>query len=91
MIWYGGQFYARIFLVNTLKMPANAADIALIIALALATAGFVLFGWLSDKIGRKPIILAGCLLGALTYHFAFSACSPTPPIPRWRRLWPTRR
>jgi MFS family permease len=72
VIWYGGQFYARVFLVNTLKVPANAADIALIIALALATAGFVLFGWLSDRIGRKPIILAGCLLGAVTYHFAFS-------------------
>jgi MFS family permease len=71
VIWYGGQFYARVFLVNTLKVPANAADIGLIIALAIATAGFVFFGWLSDKIGRKPIILAGCLLGALTYHFAF--------------------
>lgn len=72
VIWYGGQFYARVFLVNTLKIPANSADIALIIALAIATAGFLFFGWLSDKIGRKPIILAGCLLGALTYHFAFS-------------------
>jgi MFS family permease len=72
VIWYGGQFYARVFLVNTLKVPANSADIALIIALAIATAGFLFFGWLSDKIGRKPIILAGCLLGALTYHFAFS-------------------
>src|SRR6201996_2491641 len=71
VIWYGGQFYARIFLVSTLKLPANAADIALIVALAIGTVGFVLFGWLSDKIGRKPIILAGCLLGALTYHFPF--------------------
>jgi MFS family permease len=71
VIWYGGQFYARIFLVNTLKVPANAADIALIIALAIATFGFLFFGWLSDKIGRKPIIMAGCLLGALTYHYAF--------------------
>jgi MFS family permease len=72
VLWYGGQFYARIFLVSTLKVPPNTADIALIIALLVATGGFLIFGWLSDRIGRKPIILAGCLLGALTYHSAFS-------------------
>src|SRR6201999_846576 len=72
VIWYGGQFYARVFLVNTLKVPANSADVALIIALAIATVGFVFFGWLSDQIGRKRIIMAGCLLGAVTYHYAFS-------------------
>jgi len=71
VVWYGGQFYARIFLVTTLKVDANSADTALVIALLVATFGFVLFGWISDKIGRKPVILAGCLLAAVSYPWAF--------------------
>ncbi len=72
VIWYGGQFYARIFLVSTLHVPANTADVALIVALIIATGGFLVFGWLSDRIGRKPIMLAGFLLAAATYHTAFA-------------------
>ena len=71
MVWYGGQFYALFFLTQTLKVPG--VDGADLIALALAHrhAGFIIFGWLSDKIGRKPIILAGLLLAALTYFPIF--------------------
>src|SRR5882762_5514494 len=65
VVWYGGQFYALFFLTQTIKVPAVTAQIMIVIALALGTPGFVIFGWLSDKIGRKPIILAGFLLAAL--------------------------
>ena len=71
VVWYGGQFYALFFLTQTLKVPATTAQIMIVIALALGTPGFILFGWLSDKIGRKPIILAGFLLAALTYFPIF--------------------
>ncbi|MDE2018224.1 MAG: MFS transporter, partial [Hyphomicrobiales bacterium] len=71
VIWYGGQFYARVFLVGTLKLSPDAADMALMAALFIGAAGFLLFGWLSDRIGRKPIILGGCLLAAATYFPAF--------------------
>src|SRR5690348_1895984 len=57
VVWYGGQFYALFFLTQTIKVPGVPAQIMIVIALALATPGFVIFGWLSDKIGRKPIIL----------------------------------
>src|SRR6201995_1524793 len=73
VVWYGGQFYALFFLTQTIKVPAVTAQIMIVIALALATPGFVIFGWLSDKIGRKPIILAGFLLAALTYFPIFKA------------------
>ena len=71
VVWYGGQFYALFFLTQTLKVPGASAQIMIVIALALGTPFFVIFGWLSDRIGRKPIILAGFLLAALTYFPIF--------------------
>src|SRR5581483_5756402 len=76
VIWYGGQFYALFFLTQTLKVPAINAQIMIAISLALGTPFFILFGWLSDKIGRKPIILAGFALGAITYFPIFQGITP---------------
>lgn len=73
VVWYGGQFYALFFLTQTLKIDAVTANLYIAGALAIGTGFFILFGWLSDKIGRKPIILAGCLLAALTYFPVFKA------------------
>ena len=67
VVWYTGQFYALFFLERTLKVDGATTNILVAIALVLATPGFILFGWLSDKIGRKPIIMTGCLLAMLTY------------------------
>ncbi|WP_257548465.1 MFS transporter [Sphingopyxis sp. DBS4] len=71
VVWYTGQFYALFFLEKTLKVDGATANILIAIALALGTPFFILFGWLSDRIGRKPIILAGCALAALTYFPSF--------------------
>ncbi|MGH6783470.1 MAG: MFS transporter, partial [Sphingomicrobium sp.] len=73
VVWYTGQFYALFFLEKTLKVDGATTNIMIAIALALATPFFILFGWLSDKIGRKPIIMAGCALAALTYFPLFGA------------------
>jgi MFS family permease len=73
VVWYTGQFYALFFLEKTLKVDGATVNIMIAIALAMATPFFVIFGWLSDKIGRKPIILSGCALAALTYFPLFGA------------------
>jgi MFS family permease len=67
VVWYTGQFYALFFLTKTLKIDDATANILIAIALALATPFFIVFGSLSDRIGRKTIIMAGCLIAALTY------------------------
>jgi MFS family permease len=71
VVWYTGQFYALFFLERMLRVDGATTNILTAIALVLATPGFIFFGWLSDKIGRKPIILAGCLLALLTYFPLF--------------------
>ncbi len=73
VVWYTGQFYALFFLERILRVDGATTNIMTAIALALATPGFIFFGWLSDRIGRKPIILAGCLLAVLTYFPLFQA------------------
>jgi len=73
VVWYTGQFYALFFLEKMLKVDGPLTNSLIAIALVLGTPFFVVFGWLSDKIGRKPIILAGCILAALTYFPIFKA------------------
>ncbi|WP_369941408.1 MFS transporter [Xanthomonas medicagonis] len=67
VVWYGGQFYALFFLQSTLKVDPTVSYLLIAAALALATPFFLFFGWLSDRIGRKKIIMLGCLLAAVTY------------------------
>jgi len=91
VVWYGGQFYALLFLEKTLQVDSTSAQLVMAAALLIATPFFVVFGALSDKIGRKKIVLAGCLIAALTYfpifrgitHFAnpaLDAAVQTAPV-----------
>jgi MFS family permease len=73
VVWYCGQFYALYFLTQSLKVDSTTANLLIAGALALGTPFFILFGWLSDRIGRKKIIMAGCLIAALTYFPLFKA------------------
>ncbi|HUP08247.1 MAG TPA: MFS transporter [Caldimonas sp.] len=73
VVWYTGQFYALFFLTGALKIDGPTANILIAVALLIGTPFFIVFGWLSDKIGRKPIIMAGCLLACLTYFPLFHA------------------
>ena len=73
VVWYSGQFYALFFLTQALKVDGATANILVAYSLILGTPFFVVFGTLSDKIGRKPIIMAGCLLAVVTYFPVFTA------------------
>jgi len=73
VVWYAGQFYALFFLTQTLKVDPTMANLLMSGALLIGTPFFIFFGWFSDKVGRKPIILAGCLIAAATYFPLFGA------------------
>ncbi len=75
VVWYTGQFYALFFLGSVLKVDGFTTNMLIAWSLLLGSGGFVFFGWLSDKVGRKPIILGGCLLAALTYFPLFKLMS----------------
>jgi MFS family permease len=77
VVWYSGQFYALFFLTSVLKVDSFTGNLLVAWSLAIGTGGFVLFGWLSDKVGRKPIILGGCLIAALTYFPVFQWIAET--------------
>ncbi|MBN8958358.1 MAG: MHS family MFS transporter [Rhizobiales bacterium] len=72
VVWYTGQFYALFFLTQTLKVDGTTANLMIAASLLIGTPFFIFFGWLSDRIGRKPVILAGCLIAALTYFPLFA-------------------
>ncbi len=77
VVWYSGQFYALFFMQNVIKVDSFSANVFVAWSLILGTYGFIFFGRLSDRIGRKPIILAGCLIAAITYFPVFGFLTKT--------------
>jgi MFS family permease len=77
VVWYTGQFYALFFLQAILKVDLLTANVLIAWSLIIGTGGFLVFGALSDRIGRKPIILAGCFIAAVTYFPLFKALTDT--------------
>jgi MFS family permease len=90
VVWYCGQFYALFFLERVLKVDGLTTNIMVAIALVIGTPFFLFFGWLSDKIGRKPVILAGCAIAALTYFPLFGALTEAanPALAQAQRVAP---
>ncbi|UJX44677.1 MFS transporter [Xanthobacter sp. YC-JY1] len=82
VVWYTGQFYALFFLQSILKVDGYTSNLLIAWSLVFGTGFFVFFGWLSDKIGRKPIILAGCLIAAASYFPLFNMITTyaNPPL-----------
>jgi len=81
VVWYQGQFQARVYIEGPLKVDAVTGDTIMIVALLLGTPFFLVFGALSDRIGRKPIIMGGCLLAALTYYPIYVLMGQVAPNP----------
>ncbi len=77
VVWYSGQFYALFYVQNVIKVDSFSANVFVAWSLILGTYGFIFFGRLSDRIGRKPIILGGCLIAAITYFPVFGFLTKT--------------
>ncbi|MDR5655148.1 MFS transporter [Xinfangfangia sp. LG-4] len=77
VVWYSGQFYALFFVQNVIRVDSFSANVFVAWSLILGTYGFIFFGRLSDRIGRKPIILGGCLIAAITYFPVFGLLTKT--------------
>src|SRR5260370_35296886 len=83
VVWYTGQFYALIYMTTVLKINYVTVYIVLMIALTIGSSGFIFFGWLSDRIGRRDIMTAGFVLAVLTYLPVFTGLETFKYSPVW--------